>query len=58
MLRKLRPREVKRLAQGPTGSKPPGWDVNPSAEAVRPLLSTVLLYGLSRLVAINHRQMK
>ena len=49
---------MKRLAQGPTGSKPPGWDVNPSAEAVRPLLSTVLFYGLSRLVAINHRQMK
>ena len=49
---------MKRLAQGSTGSKPPGQDVNPSAEAVRPILSTVLLYGLSGLVSINHHQVK
>ena len=49
---------MKRLAQGLTDSKPPGQDVNPSSEAVRPVLSTVLLYGLSGLVSVNHHQMK
>ena len=44
--RKLRHREVKRLAQGPTGSKPSGWDANPSTEGLGSVLSTTLLYGL------------
>lgn len=47
-MRKLRHREIERLAQVPIGNKPSGRDANLSTAALKSVLNTTLFFSLSK----------